>query len=324
MDVYVTFLKTVFQTVVTLFSAAATLFTTAPPPPPGHSHLQGVGLRRASLVWQADAPGGFAARLASADPAERTRAACELQRARGAAVDLMPSLVEMLRDATPVDATICGDRWGRWKDGQVPLTSPGERAAAALVSIGSAAFESLSQAMRAPDWVARKNAAWALGALDDGRGVQPLIRSLADTEAPVRRNAAWGLGALDASDAVEALAKAVGGDSDAEVRSQAAWALGAIGDRQAVAALVSALTDAEPKVRRQAAWALGAIGDRQAVDGLVKALRDDTHAETRAQSAWALGAIGDNRASDALAAALKDAEVKVRRQAAWALGAVGR
>jgi HEAT repeat protein len=98
MDVYFAFLKTVFQTVITLLSAAATLFTTAPAPP-AHSDTPGVSLRRASLVWQADPPRGFAARPTPSDLVERTRAACELQQGPSRAADLIPALVAALKDA---------------------------------------------------------------------------------------------------------------------------------------------------------------------------------------------------------------------------------
>ena len=265
--------------------------------------MPGVSIALAVLLavvpaWQRDRPAevtrglsDLTAALQAADPIERARAACELRELGDRASPAIDALASLLADASPVESSVCGQRWRRGGDGK-HFTSPGALAAAALVTIGSRAYEALETAARGPAWAARRNAVWGLGALDDARAVPTLIAALKDNEPPVRE--------------------------------QAAWALGAIGDRQAVAALVSALTDTEPKVRRQAAWALGAVGERQAVDGLVKALREDTDAETRAQSAWALGAIGDSRASDSLAAALKDAEVKVRRQAAWALGAVGR
>ncbi len=194
-------------------------------------------------------------------------------------------------DASPVDPKVCGeDRHYWWKDID-HQTTPGEEAAAALVAIGTESLPSLIAASRAPQWVARRNAVWALGALDDARGVAPALAAMADREPPVRRVAAWALGALDAD--------------------------------VAVTALVDALSDIDAGVRSQVAWALGAIGDRRAVDGLIKALKDQDET-VRSQAAWALGAIGDGRASDALAATLKDTSPKVRRQAAWALGVMGR
>ena len=102
-----------------------------------------------------------------------------------------------------------------------------------------------------------------------------------------RRNAAWGLGALDASEAVPALIDALK-DTDAGVREQVAWALGAIGDRRAVDGLVGALGDTVAGVRRQAAWALGAIGDRRAVGGL-------TSVEGRRRRRAQAGGVGAGR-----------------------------
>jgi len=42
----------------------------------------------------------------------------------------------------------------------------------------------------------RKQAAWALGAIGDQRGVQGLTRALKDVDAGVRKQAAWALGAI--------------------------------------------------------------------------------------------------------------------------------
>jgi HEAT repeat protein len=247
-------------------------------------------LLSASLLAPADV-NALVAQLRAADPAQRVTAACELQRLGAAAKAAIPALVERLADASPVDPKVCGEGRTWWKKFEPQQTTPGEEAAAALVAIGSASFQPLVGAARDPQWVARRNAVWALGALDDERAVSTVLTALKDAEPPVRETAAWALGAMDA-----------------EV---------------AVTALVGALKDEDAGVRAQAAWALGAIGDRRAVDGLVGALKD-SDASVRSQAAWALGAIGDSRATSGLAAALKDSDAKVRRQAAWALGAIGK
>jgi HEAT repeat protein len=234
-------------------------------------------------------PATAAAGLKSADPAARTRAACELREMGSAASPAMGALVALLDDGSPVDPAVCGERTWRW-NGQDAKTTPGEQAASALVAIGSASFDPLVRAVQSPGWIARENAVWALGALDNHKAVPVVLSSLRDSEAPVRRRGAWALGALDASEAVTALVGALT-DEDAGVRRQAAWALGAIGDRAGVDGLLKALNDSSPDVREQAAWALGAIGDSKATPGLAKALKD-TDARVRRQAAWALGAIG--------------------------------
>jgi hypothetical protein len=210
-----------------------------------------------ALAAQKDAAAA-AAGLGSADPAARAHAACELRSFGSQATPYMPRLAAMLEDASPVDPSVCGERTWRFRGAQ-DSTTPGEQAASALVAIGAPAQPVLLEALRRPVWVAR-------------------------------RNAAWGLGALDASEAVPALIDALK-DTDAGVREQVAWALGSIGDRRAVDGLVAALGDSVAGVRRQAAWALGSIGDKRAVQGLMRALKD-TDAGVRKQSAWALGSIG--------------------------------
>lgn len=226
--------------------------------------------------------------LGASDPETRTRAACGLRELGAAAAAAIPALVGVLGDGAPVDPALCELRWWR---GNVSLTSPGEQAASALVSIGSRAFEPVLGTLKSGLWIARRNAAWAMGAFADRRAVEALIAALNDTEAGVREQVAWALGALD--------------------------------DRAAAPALIEALTDADERVRRQAAWALGAIDDARAVDGLIGALGDKSP-DVRKQAAWALGAIGDSRALPGLLPALKDADPGVRRQAAWAIGVVGK
>ncbi len=299
--------------------------------------------------------------LASADPVGRARAACGLRDLGDGAAAAIDALVRVLPDGAPVDATVCGTRWSSF--GPDNLTSPGELAAGALAAIGARAFAPVFAALKHDSWIARRNAAWTLGAIDDARAVPGLIETLRDREAAVRDKSAWALGAIDDVQSVPALIAALG-DADSGVRASAAWALGAIDDRRAVPGLSQALRDArrldregarrsppgsragglgtrrnrrparrsrpvagtprrDDKVRSQAAWALGAIDDDTAVDPLVKALGDQTP-KVREQAAWALGAIGDGRAMPSLLAALKDSNVSVRRQAAWAIGVIGR
>jgi len=231
-----------------------------------------------------------AAALKSADPAARTRAACDLREVGDHAHDVIPQLVDLLADASPVDPAVCDERTWRWGH-QQDTTTPGEQSASALVAIGSAAYEPLTQALKGPVWIARGNAAWALGALGNHHAAPLLAVTLRDTEANVRRRGAWALGALDASEFVPALIDALK-DADAGVREQVAWALGAIGDRRAVEPLMHTLDDQAAQVREQAAWALGALGDRRAAPALAKALKD-SEARVRRQAAWALGAIGE-------------------------------
>jgi HEAT repeats/PBS lyase HEAT-like repeat len=225
--------------------------------------------------------------LSAADPTARTRAACGLREHGDGAGDAIGPLTKLLADGSPVDARVCARRWWRGSD---DLTTPGEQAAAALVSLGSSAFAPVLSALKHEAWIARKNAAWTLGAMDDHRAVGALADALRDREAAVREQAAWALGAIDDKSAVPALMAALKDDAPG-VRKQAAWALGAIDDSRAVDALMGALSDQQPEVREQAAWALGALGDSRALNGLLVALKD-TSAGVRRQAAWALGAIG--------------------------------
>jgi HEAT repeat protein len=210
-----------------------------------------------SLATQHDVPAA-AAGLASADPAVRTRAACDLRKMGRDAEPAMPRLVALLDDGSPVDGSVCGERTWRFRNVD-DMTSPGEQAASALVAIGTPAYAPLKKALAGPAWIGRRNAAWGLGALHESEAVPALIDALKDTDAGVREQVAWALGAIGDKRAVDGLMGALG-DAAAGVRKQAAWALGALGDRRAVPALTKCLKDTDAGVRKQAAWALGAIG----------------------------------------------------------------
>jgi HEAT repeat protein len=227
--------------------------------------------------------------LTASDPSVRARAACDLRERADNAASAIGALVALLADAAPLERSVCGQNW--WRRNPESRTTPGEQAASALVAIGSRAFDPLVKTLRHQSWVARRNAAWALGALDDARAVDVLTPLMKDAEAPVREQTAWALGALD--------------------------------DRTAVPALIIGLKDPDPRVRRQSAWAAGAIDDRRAVPQLITILHDDNRT-VREQAAWALGAIGDGRAIEPLLPLLKDQEPSVRRQAAWAIGVLSR
>jgi len=231
----------------------------------------------------------LAEQLHAADPAVRARAACDLRERGDNAAAAIEALIALLPDAAPLERSVCRQNWWRWNPDDP--TTPGEQAASALVAIGSRAFEPLVGALKHQSWIARRNAVWALGALDDVRAVEAIVPVMKDRETPVREQAAWALGALD--------------------------------DPSAVPAVISGLKDPGARVRRQSAWAAGALDDHRAVDALIGVLRDHDRA-VREQAAWALGAIGDNRAVESLLPLLKDPEPPVRRQAAWAIGALSR
>src|SRR4051812_28698001 len=84
--------------------------------------------------------------LAAGDAAARARAACALRDLGDGAADAIPPLVDLLADATPIESSICGRSW--WRGSPNDLTSPGEQAAAALVAIGSRAFDPVLRALR--------------------------------------------------------------------------------------------------------------------------------------------------------------------------------
>lgn len=102
------------------------------------------------------------AMLRSGKPQERAAAAYWLGQQRSAAADAVDPLVELLGDATQINpAQYRASR-------ALQKLTLGEEAAAALVNIGHPSIEPLIRVLKtSPVPEARKNAAWALGALHD-------------------------------------------------------------------------------------------------------------------------------------------------------------
>ena len=289
--------------------------------------VQSSGSARDSIRTE-EARSELAQRLNSANAQVRAEAACLA--GKNHALEAIPLLVAMLRDDTPTQPIKCWDE-GRWNPAldSFKHPSPGEQAAIALASMGSPAFDPLTNALSDSNPSVRRNAAWAIGELTNMRGkersnaVPGLIALLDDADEWVRRAGARALGEIRDERATDGLIAHLS-DREWQVRNTAAWALGEMKEERAVETLCSLLqSDAQFEVRKTTAWALAEIQDSRAVETLCNVLRSDTHSEVRAKTAWALGETKDKRAIDSLSnALLTDGEADVRKTAAWALGEI--
>lgn len=134
-----------------------------------------------------------------------------------------------------------------------------------LGRIGEPALGPTVEAMKSPDALARKNAAWALGYMKAGPGaVAALCAALADGDTGVRAAAAWSLGNLRAKESVAELRSMLASTASRD-RVAAAEALGRIGDAAAAPDLIARLQDTDPDVRFAAVTSLGALGDKSAI-----------------------------------------------------------
>ena len=102
--------------------------------------------------------------LNSASAQERAQAACDA--GRNHAVEAIPMLVSMLGDDRKIEPLACWNS-GRWSPALETFKqpSPGEQAAIALASMGSPAFEPLTNELANANASVRRNAAWAIGEL---------------------------------------------------------------------------------------------------------------------------------------------------------------
>jgi HEAT repeat protein len=99
--------------------------------------------------------------LKSGKAQEKAAAAYWLGQQRSAATAAVNTLVELLGDATEVNSA-------QYRQRRLDKMTLGEEVAAALVNIGSPSIEPLIKVLKtSPQPEARKNAAWALGALHD-------------------------------------------------------------------------------------------------------------------------------------------------------------
>jgi HEAT repeat protein len=207
--------------------------------------------------------------------------------------------------------------------------------------------------LQGDDAVARRYAAWALGELEDTRGVRPLIEALKDGNADVRLVAAWALGEIKDYMAIPPLI-ALLEDDDPLVREMAVLSLGEIEHPAAVEPLSEAY-GREVGLREPVIWALGEIGGGEAeaervaifaawgrgswendevwtgrlgsteasalegdLNALLAALSEDDPRMRRSAAEY-LGCWGDERAVEGLLDALRDPEPSVRAMAVWAL-----
>lgn len=99
--------------------------------------------------------------LKSGKPQQKAAAAYWLGQQRSAAAGAIDPLLDLLGDATSVDAK-------QYRQRPLDKMTLGEEVAAALVNIGHPSIEPLIKVLKSsPQAEARKNAAWALGALHD-------------------------------------------------------------------------------------------------------------------------------------------------------------
>lgn len=199
-----------------------------------------------------------------------------------------------------------------------------EKAANALVRIGSPTVPVLIEALKDKDFYVRKKAAWALGEIGDRGAVSPLIKMMGDKNKDVCVSAANALIAIG-SPAVPPLIKLL---SDKKNAHDAAIALSLIDDKRVVPALIEALKDPDWRVRSDAASGLGMKGHEAepAIPFLIEALKDENWVVRSIAAkalgeiiAKALGKIDDRRVIRSLVKARKDKNGFVRVAAAKAL-----
>lgn len=220
-------------------------------------------------------------------------------------------------------------------------------------SQGPRPIEERLRELRSNDASVRRYAAWALGEMENERGVTPLHERLEDSDADVRLVSAWALGEIKDDRSVDPLAELLN-DDDPLVREMAVLALGEIENARAVVPLMAAL-DRDEMLVWPVIWALGEIDSFTAYEarlGVFESIgrrpwentevwagewlgwdgparfRDlstlerelsDSDPERRQAAAWEMGHLDDERVVESLLNLLRDDDPTVRAMAIWAL-----
>jgi HEAT repeat protein len=126
--------------------------------------LTGFGPKRSTTSshgGETDAIARHIAVLRTGKPQQKAAAAYWLGQQRAAAAGAVDPLLELLGDVTAINPK-------QYRQRPLEKMTLGEEVAAALVNIGHPAVEPLIRVLKtSPQAEARKNAAWALGALHD-------------------------------------------------------------------------------------------------------------------------------------------------------------
>ena len=177
-------------------------------------------------------------------------------------------------------------------------------ASRALVALGGAAFNSLTNGLTNTESQVRYRAARILGEIADPRALEPLSRLVCQADPAARLEAAKALDKM--GDPVgHIVASVLAGQVPALKEPRTGEA------RRAVTPLVISLSDTNPTVRQRAALVLGQFADTNAAEALVKALQDPDPS-VRCESARALGSMGTQHAVYPLLGASREGDNRTR------------
>jgi len=188
-------------------------------------------------------------------------------------------------------------------------------------------LDKLSEELRAPEAVRRREAVDKLDAFDGNQTQKLLTELLSDGDPEVKARAAVSVGRHRLLSMTPALISALG-DSEPRVRAAAAEGLGLLGDamgERSERALERRLGDTEPEVRSAVLVALGRLSLQLVGRAMpaVAARLDDDHASVRVRAAEVLGRLGDKRAVMPLIGRLQDSSREVRSLVIDALVRIG-
>ncbi|MEQ1936265.1 MAG: HEAT repeat domain-containing protein, partial [Fimbriimonadaceae bacterium] len=186
----------------------------------------------------------------------------------------------------------------------------------------SLAGDQIIKALHDPSPRVRRQAAMALGRLNDPNATRALIHQLADHPDLVEEETVEALGLLGSPDAVEPLIKMLGSPRSL-TRRAAAKALARIGDMRATPSLVEAASQpGDPDLRRASLQALRMLGASDADQAFCDALFDPTPS-VRIAAAEGVAELELGAALPYVRQSLAYYEDEAASEVAYALGAIG-
>ncbi len=187
--------------------------------------------------------------------------------------------------------------------------------------------DSIIEALKAKEWLIRKNSAKIVGKIGDDKTIDPLFELLNDPKSGVRGAATDALAnyikfndSKNITKIIE-LAKNALEKSDWKVRRSAVNILIKIGADYAVEALIKCLNDKDVYVKSWAAKSLGKMREIKNLEPLTNLIKDND-SKIRLSAIHALGEIGDKRALEPLINAIGDDNWEVRKEIENALNRI--
>jgi|GEM_PF-2538945 len=246
-------------------------------------------------------------KLYSDDPEKRAEGASQLGNMGLYAIPAIPYLVDLLGD----DYILQGN------DDVLVKSSIGEICARSLALIGEPSVKYLVKVLAGSDIVAKRNAIFALGEINDPAVANLLISNINNDDPVIRKYVVKALGKYDHKRVVDSIITKLN-DKDPDVREAAVEILAKKEDPRSALYFIDVLKDDDEFTQYLAVEALVKFNDERTISPLIEGLKSD-NVNFRKNSAVILGTLKPPQAKQPLIDASNDSNPVVQGKIIWAL-----